>query len=217
MATKRTMSDLKLLENGRITIENLQKQTEMTTIMAQFGYDSEAILEGKALFDAARATYDHHIKYKDLLKEKVNQFKVTQHQLQTLYGLHRKKAKLVFRNDPMAQTQLELTGRVPRNFLPWLEIVRTFYNMLTDNPDLAHSLLRLKVTPDEIREGHTLITKLEEHRSDYFRAKGEYQLSTTTKEQALNALHQWISRLQATAKIAFMENKGVVHLLEGKS
>ena len=121
------------------------------------------------LFDAARATYDHHIKYKDLLKEKVNQFKVTQHQLQTLYGLHRKKAKLVFQ------------------------------------------------TSDEIREGHTLITKLEQHRSDYFRAKGEYQLSTTTKEQALNALHQWILTLQATAKIAFMENKGVVHLLEGKS
>jgi len=216
MTTKRTMSDLKLLENGRITIENLQKQTEMTTIMAQFGYDSEAILEGKALFDAARTTYDHHIKYKDLLNEMVNQFKVTQHQLQTLYGLHRKKAKLVFRNDPMAQTQLMLTGRVPRNFLPWLEIVRTFYNMLTDNPDLAHSLLRLKVTQEEIQEGHTLITKLEQHRSDYFRAKGEYQLSTTTKEQALNSLYQWITTLQATEKIAFMENKGVIQLLGGK-
>jgi len=30
MATKRTMSDLKMLENGRITIKNLQKQIEMT-------------------------------------------------------------------------------------------------------------------------------------------------------------------------------------------
>ena len=217
MATKRTMSDLKLLERCRIEIENLQKQTDMAATMAQFGYDSEAILEGKALFDTARAAYDHHIKYKDLLREKVFQFKEIQNRLKMLYGLHRKKAKLVFRNDPMAQTQLELTGRVPRNFLPWLEIVRTFYNMLTDNPDLAHPLLRLKVTPDEIREGHTLITKLEQHRSDYFRAKGENQLSTLTKEQALNSLHQWISRLQATAKIAFMENKGVVHLLEGKS
>ena len=203
MATKRTMSDLKLLERCRIEIENLQKQTDMAATMAQFGYDPDAILVGKALFDTARATYDHHIKYKDLLKEKVFQFKEIQNRLKKLYGLHRKKAKLLFRNDPMAQTQLELTGRVPRNFLPWLEIVRTFYNMLTDNPDLAHSLLRLKVTPVEIREGHALITKLEQHRSDYFRAKGEYQLSTTTKEQALNALHQWISTLQATAKIAF--------------
>ncbi|HNX22094.1 MAG TPA: hypothetical protein PKG88_06990, partial [Bacteroidales bacterium] len=93
---------------------------------------------------------------------------------------------------------------------------RTFYNMLTDNPDLAHSLLRLKVTQEEIQEGHTLITKLEQHRSDYFRAKGEYQLSTTTKEQALNSLYQWITTLQATEKIAFMENKGVIQLLGGK-
>ena len=205
MATKRTMSDLKLLENSRIAIENLQKPTEMTAIMAQFGYDSEAILEGKALFDTARAAYDHHIKYKDLLREKVFQFKEIQNRLKMLYGLHRKKAKLLFRNDPMAQTQLELTGTVPRNFVPWLEMVRTFYKVLTENPDLAHPLLRLKVTPDEIQEAHTLITKLEEHRSAYYQATAETQLSTHTKEQALNALHHWISTLHATEKIAFIK------------
>ena len=210
MATKRTMSDLKLLERCRIEIENLQKQTDMAATMAQFGYDSEAILEGKALFDTARAAYDHHIKYKDLLREKVFQFKEIQNRLKKLYGLHRKKAKLLFRNDPMAQTQLELTGTVHRNFVPWLEMVRTFYKVLTENPDLAHPLLRLKVTPDEIQEAHTLITKLEEQRSDYFRAKGDYQLSTHTKEEALNALHQWISTLHATVKIAFMDQKGLL-------
>jgi len=128
--------------------------------------------------------------------------------LQTLYGLHRKKAKLVFQNDPMAQTQLMLTGRVPRNFIPWLEVVRTFYKTLTENPNLTTSLLRLKVTPEEIQEGLLRIKTIEETRAAYYQIQGESQLSTIQKEAALNALHQWNATLQATVKI--------VCLLKGK-
>jgi len=205
MATKRTMSDLKLLEKCRITIENLQQQPEIAATMAQFGYDTAEINIGKALFDSARAAYDHHEQHKNLLKRKYQQFLDVKSQLQSLYRLHRKKAKLIFRNDPVIQTQLMLTGNLPRNFIPWLETVRTFYKVLSENPELANTLLRLKVTSEEIQEGHTLIATLEESRSAYYQATAETQLSTHSKEQALNALQQWISTLHTTEKIAFIK------------
>jgi hypothetical protein len=204
MATKRTMSDLQLLENCRIAIDNLQKETDFAAKMAEFGYDKDAVQVGKVLYDKARTSYDDHIRHKDLLKKKVYDFKEAKSRLQALYGLDRKKAKLVFKNDPMAQTQLMITGKIPRNFIPWLEMVRTFYNMLSENSDLAHPLLRLKVTPEEIQEGHLQIKTIEETRAAYFQSKAEYQLSTIQKEAALNALHQWNSILQATVKIAYL-------------
>lgn len=210
MATKRTMSDLKLLEKCRITIENLQQQPEIAATMEQFGYDTAEINIGKALFDSARAAFDHHEQHKNLMKRKYQQFLEVKSQLQILYGVHRKKAKLIFKNNPMVQPQLLLTGNLPRNYIPWLETVRTFYKVLSENPELANSLLRLKVTPEEIQEGHTLLATLEEHRSAYYQATAETQLSTHTKEQALNALHQWISTLHATVKIAFMDQKGLL-------
>lgn len=183
----------------------------MAATIAQFGYDSAEINMGNALFDSARAAYDHHEQHKNLLKRKYQQFLEVKSELQILYGVHRKKAKLIFKNDQVVQPQLMLTGNLPRNYIPWLETVRTFYKVLIENPELTNSLLRLKVTPEEIQEGHTLIATLEEQRSDYFRAKGENQLSTQTKEEALNSLHQWISRLQATAKIAFMDQSLLIH------
>ncbi|PKP21890.1 MAG: hypothetical protein CVU04_00480 [Bacteroidetes bacterium HGW-Bacteroidetes-20] len=210
MATKRTMSDLKLLEKCRITIENLQQQPEIAATMAQFGYDSAEINMGKALFDSARAAYDNHEQHKNLLKRKYQQFLEVKSELQKLYRVHRMKAKLIFKNDQVVQPQLLLTGNLPRNYIPWLETVRTFYKVLSENPELANSLLRLKVTPEEIQEGHTLIATLEEHRSAYYQATAETQLSTHTKEQALNSLQQWISTLKATAKIAFMDQKGLL-------
>ncbi|MBP1672990.1 MAG: hypothetical protein H6Q25_805 [Bacteroidetes bacterium] len=75
MATKRTMSDLQLLENCRIAIDNLQKETDFAIKMAEFGYDKDAVQEGKALYDKARTSYDDHIRHKDLLKKKVYYFK----------------------------------------------------------------------------------------------------------------------------------------------
>ncbi len=206
MATKRTMSDLQLLENCRIAIDNLQKETDFAAKMAEFGYDKDAVQEGKALYDKARTSYDDHIRHKDLLKKKVYDFKEAKSRLQSLYGLDRKKAKLVFKNNPMAQTQLMITGKIPRNFIPWLEVVRTFYKTLTENPALTTSLLRLKVTPEEIQEGHQYIKQLEETQSAYYQIQGESQLSTIQKEAALNAIHQWNSTLLATTNIAFMED-----------
>jgi hypothetical protein len=177
----------------------------MAATIAQFGYDSAEINMGNALFDSARAAFDHHEQHKNLLKRKYQQFLEVKSQLQILYAVHRKKAKLIFKNDQVVQPQLMLTGNLPRIYIPWLETVRTFYKVLIENPELANTLLRLKVTPEEIQEGHTLIATLEEHRSAYYQATAETQLSTHTKEQALNALHHWNSTLHATEKIAFIK------------
>ena len=213
MATKRTISEAQVLEKCRIAIENLQKQPDMAATMAQFGYDVNTINEGKALFEKARAAYDHHKQYENLLKEKYQHFQETKLQLQSLYRLHRKKAKLIFHNEHEIQSQLMITGRMPKKFVSWLETLRTFYKEVSENPDIAAKLLRLKVTPEEIQEGHTLIATLEERRSAYFQTTGECQLSTLTKEQSLRALEEWITTLLATAKIAFQENKGVLVMM----
>ncbi len=55
MAKKKYLTETELLEQFRISFDNVKKQTEIATIMAEFGYDSAMIGEGEALLAQARS------------------------------------------------------------------------------------------------------------------------------------------------------------------
>jgi len=51
----------------------------------------------------------YSVAYTDFSKKK--------EQLEETYSFHRKKAKVVFRNDPLTADQLAITGAVPRTYI----------------------------------------------------------------------------------------------------
>jgi hypothetical protein len=59
MATKRTLSEAETLEQYRVSLDNVENQSEIATIMAEFGYDSETLIgQGKTLLAETRQKYD---------------------------------------------------------------------------------------------------------------------------------------------------------------
>ena len=62
MATKRTLSEAEALEQYRVSFENVEKQTEIATIMAEFGYDETLLTEGKTLLTKTRQAFDFNKK-----------------------------------------------------------------------------------------------------------------------------------------------------------
>jgi hypothetical protein len=56
MATKRTLAETETLERYRVALENVEIQTEIATIIVEFGYDETLIEEGKGLFTETRQT-----------------------------------------------------------------------------------------------------------------------------------------------------------------
>ena len=58
MATKRTLSEAEALEQYRVSFENVGSQTEIATIMAEFGFDETLLTEGKTLLTKTRAAFD---------------------------------------------------------------------------------------------------------------------------------------------------------------
>lgn len=206
MVTKKSLSEAEALEQYRVSLTNVETQPLLATTMAEFGYDTTVIGEGKALLAETRQVFDLNKTEDDETSEAYELFKTLKESLADIYRMHRKKAKVIFRNDPKTLEKLALTGSLSKAYIKWLETVRRFYTVAGKDPQIQAKLLRLKITADDITAATSLIADLEAARGEYLREKGESQETTKAKDAAFEKMDDWMSEFYAVAKIA-MEDK----------
>ncbi len=206
MAGKKHLSEAETLEQYRVSFENVEIQSEIAAIMAEFGFDEASITTGKALYTKTRDAFDFNKKEDDETSETYINFTVAKENLSKMYTLHRKKAKVIFRNDPNILNKLALTGSLPTSYIKWLEVVKKFYSVAIGNKPIETKLLRLKVTSTDLANAVAEIAALTSARAEYLREKGESQDSTKSKDKAFGEIDDWMSEFYAVAKIA-LEDK----------
>ncbi|MGQ1945493.1 hypothetical protein ACT3CD_00145 [Geofilum sp. OHC36d9] len=206
MATKRTLTEAETFEQYRISLTNVENQSEIATIMAEFGYDTETIAQGKALLAETRQLYDANKIEDDETSAAYSRFSNLKEQLAKIYSLHRKKAKVVFRNDALTLDKLAVSGSLPKAHVKWLETVRKFYSVASTDTDLQSKLAKLKITADELAEATALVSNLEDARAGYLREIGESQDATKIKDAAFAKIDDWMSEFYAVAKIALEDS-----------
>ena len=213
MATRPKLSEAETLEQYRVSLENVENQSEIAGIMSEFGYDSEKIAEGKSLLSETRNSYDLNKTEDDETSEAYNDFSKKKQQLADTYSLHRKKAKVVFRNDSVTADKLEITGTLPQAYIKWLETVKKFYSLALADSDIQTKLSRLKITLDDLSAANALIPEVEATRAAYLKEKGESQDATTIKDAAFAKLDDWMSEFYAVARIALEDNPQLLEAL----
>jgi len=214
MSTRASRAESAILERYRVALENVTSQPEIATIMAEFGYDSALIEEGKNLFTQTRQAYDNNVKEDDETSQAYSNFMDKKKQLEDTYSLHRKKTKVIFRNEPEAMKRLVIDGTVPKAYVNWLEIVKKFYTEMLSDTALQTKLSRLKVSVEDLNAANTLKTELETARALYMKEKGESQDATTAKETVFAKLDSWMSEFYAVARIALEDNIQLLEALE---
>ena len=213
MAGKKHLSEAETLELYRVSFENVEKQPEIATIMAEFGYDETLLTEGKTLLTKTRQAFDFNKKEDDETTEAYKNFTEKKENLAKTYSLHRKKGKVIFRKEPTTLNKLALTGSLPTAYIKWLETVKKFYTVAAADSDIQSKLVRLKITTEEINGTIQLITNLELARAEYLREKGESQDSTKSKDKAFGEIDDWMSEFYAVAKIALEDNPQLLESL----
>ena len=213
MAVKRTVSETATLERYRVALENVESQNEIATIMAEFGYDSEIVSQGKQLFTETRQAYDLNVKEDDETSQAYSDYSEKRNSLADTYSLHRKKAKVIFRKDLETMKRLSLDGSVPAAYVKWLETVKKFYSEVLADTALQTKLSRLKITAEDLTAANTLISELESVRSEYLKEKGESQDATKQKDSTFANLDDWMSEFYAVAKIALEDNMQLLEAL----
>lgn len=206
MAKRPKHSEAETLEQYRIALTNAEVQPEIAAVMAELGYDATLIGKGKNLLTETRKAYDANKIEDDETSVVYSKFVAKREQIENIYNLDRKKAKVVFRNDPVNSDKLAISGTMPRTYIKWLEIVKKFYELASADTDIQTKLARLKITADDLIATKALIVDLDNLRAEYLKEKGESQEATKTKDVAFAKIDDWMSEFYAVAKIG-LEDK----------
>jgi len=213
MATKRTLTEAEALEQYRVSLENVESQSEIARTMSEFGYAEILITEGKNLLNKTRQSFDNNKKEDDETSEAYKNFTILKENLAKTYSLHRKKGKVIFRKDLVTLNKLALTGSLPTAYIKWLETVKKFYEVASTEDDIQTKLLRLKISTEDLNGTIELIANLELARAEYLREKGESQDATKAKDNAFGEIDDWMSEFYAVAKIALEDNPQLLESL----
>tara|TARA_R110001583_G_scaffold5822_2_gene30816 strand:- start:6138 stop:6797 length:660 start_codon:yes stop_codon:yes gene_type:complete len=213
MASRTKLTDSATLEHYRIALDNAEKQPVIMAALTDLGYDSTVIGEGKLLWAATRQAFDANKIEDDETSEAYASFSTLKSNLEDIFNTHRKKAKVIFRNDMVTAQKLAILGSMPQAYIKWLEVLKKFYSLASSDTIIQAKLARLKVTIEEISAANTLITDLEAARSLYLREKGESQDATKAKDAAFYKIDDWMSEFFAVAKIGLEDNPQLLEAL----
>ena len=213
MATRPKNSEASTLELYRVALENAENQPAIAAAMAELGYDSAAIAEGKTLLAETRAAFDFNKIEDDETSSAYADFSDKKAELEKTFKLHRKKAKVIFRNDSLTADKLGISGELPRTYVKWLETVRKFYSIATTDTEIQGKLARLAITTEQLNNANALYTSLKSARVEYLREKGESQDATKTKDAAFAKMDDWMRDFYAVARIALEENPQLLEAL----
>lgn len=213
MATRPKNSEADTLELYRVALENAETQSEIATVMAELGYDSTVIGEGKALLTETRSVYDLNKTEDDETSAAYADFSSKKEQLENTFTLHRKKAKVIFRNDSLTADKLAISGAMPRTYIKWLEAAKKFYSVASTDTEIQSKLARLKISADDLTAANTAISDLESTRAEYLKEKGESQDATKAKDSAFAKMDDWMSEFYAVARIGLEDNPQLLEAL----
>ncbi|MGD9931363.1 MAG: hypothetical protein AB7U05_15180 [Mangrovibacterium sp.] len=216
MATNKTNSEAAVLEQYRVSLENVKNQPTISSLLDEFGYTPEVIAVGESLFANTLQVYTLNKTEDDETSAAYAVFNQKKSELAALYKAHRKKAKVVFRNEPVTLDLLAVSGNLSGAHVKWMETVKKFYAEVSNNTEIKTSLARFKVTGEEISQAISLITEVETARATYLREVGESEDTTQQKDAAFSKLDVWMSDFYAVAKIALEDHPQLLESL-GKS
>ncbi|WP_158837818.1 hypothetical protein [Polaribacter sp. L3A8] len=203
---KNKKSEIALLEQWHIAIENSQQQTEIATRITNFGYDATKIEEGKNLLTSTQNIWQFNKQEDQETTAAFNTFKTKRETLFNLYSLHRKKAKAKFKRQPQVLAQLQLVGTTPTIYISKIQTIQHFYTQINQNTNLKTDLLSYNITEEELTQAQTLLTETQQARANYLKEVGESQDATKQKDQALQTMANWMQDFYAMASIALENN-----------
>lgn len=206
MALKNSKSQTEILESARIALQNVENNPIIKPLMADLGYNTAKIDEGKALLEVAKADYNNNHTVEDNKQKTYKEFEDLRTSIQAKYAKDRKKAKVIFKNDSLILKELHINGSAPTSYVKWLETVTIFYNLLHTNTAMQTQLIPLKITAEHINEILGDLNTLEILRGNYIEAKGIALNATKSKNVAFKTLEAWMSDFYIIARIA-LENE----------
>ncbi len=198
----------------RIAINNANKNEEIKGFLAKFGYTDEVLQQGLNLFNAAYDLYTSQ-------KEKYGDQYEASGEVQTLvekskktHILHRKLARIAFREDPFVQKSLLLHEGTKTTLAGWLEQAKRFYNLLTKKENLYEKFSRFLITKEALQAELEKLGEIENLKMQHDVDRSHAQQATKDRDDAIEEYGIWRQDFDEVARIALEEKPELIEMLK---
>ncbi len=205
--------ELDVIEQAELSLANSKSNSEIKKSLSLFGYTSKEIGEGESLLAEAKKAWSNNQRENDESKEASSAFSTAREALEKIYSSDRKRAKVIFRKEPLIKDRLKVSGSTPRTFAPFIATAEKLYSELQADTALLARMARMQFTTKLVATRVATIATVKELRASYYGEKGEAEEATRTKDSALTALDEWMDEFIATAKIALEDTPQLLEAL----
>lgn len=158
-------TDDALIQIDTTVFYTLETRKDIADLLAEYGYDEAKISEGNPLYHQATASQESNRKETNQEIEAHKVFNNLFKALVETYKTHRKRAKVVFKDQPTTLKILALKGStMPLRILSALEEIEILYTELDKDENYKKAVLKLKITEEDIQNQKN---KLAEVRTAY--------------------------------------------------
>ena len=209
------------LNSAQVAINNTLADAEIQTAVAGYGYSSEKINAGKAIYEQAVATVNAQIAATGAQRDTTASAATAKKAAHAAYQSLAKVARAVFAQDRTKLSRLGLTGAMPKSVAGFLKAAYALFEN-ANLPEIQAQLAGFGYDSAKLQSERAVITAYEAADRSQDQSKGAAQQATRDQDAALKALKLWhqqyikIARVALQGKKELLEKLGI-RMLSGKT
>ncbi|MFC2079928.1 hypothetical protein ACFLRQ_00475 [Bacteroidota bacterium] len=213
MSNKKNYSELAKLKRSHLAITNAEKDSRISDPLKQIGVSADVLGEGRNLHSNANDAYTEANAAIKKRSEAYEDFRTKSKATIKQFKIDRKKANIALLSDEVDRNKLELNKPVQQTRLKLFDMSKTFYTILSENPELLEALSKLGFTGEDIAARLEAVSEVEKAWANYMLEKGVSQNATNAKMKAIRKLSKWMTSFLAIAKEALKDEPQLVEAL----
>lgn len=199
--------------SAHVAIHNALANTKIQDTLSEYGYTSDRIRQGEALYDTALAAqHTQQSEYGDQMSATA-EFKQRWEVADKSYMHLVKIARVAFKDQPGSAKRLGISGSRKQGFDGWMAQARQFYINLLSQPDLLTEMATYGITTAKLEAAQAELIAAETANFAQENEKGAAQNSTKLRDAAVDALKDWLSDFVAIARVALEEEPQLLESL----
>ena len=217
--TKKTMENT--LGVAEMAITTAMNDEEVKTPLLEYNYDESRLQEGLDLHKIAKQKYQQQVKEKGEKLQARENIEKTYNEANPVYIEHITLTRMALKKRPAMKDKFSLRGSRRRDIFGWIEQAELFYKNVLEDEEALNLLSYYDLTKEKLQKGQELVLKVKTAVQTQQKEKSESQDATEKRDQAFNALSDWISDFFQVCKFALntkpqvLERLGILALSEG--
>jgi glucose-6-phosphate isomerase len=200
----------KQLNIAQVAIDNSLNDSEIMTLLSEYGYTEEKLKAGRALYEKADELY--HVQRKEYGDQFAasDELKKAWKAADKLYMRYVKVARIALKDERAAFQKLDLNGLRKKTISGWLVQAKQFFINTLAEPAIVAKLAEFGATQEKLAAAKELVEEVELANATQEREKGEAQEATEKRDAAFENLQDWVYDFLSISRIALEDEAQLI-------